>query len=587
MSVGNAVGAVVGAVIGFYVGGPAGALKGAQLGMTVGGIVDPPKGPSVNGPRLTDLTLQSSSYNSVIPRVYGTVAITGNIIWLENNQLKEVVSTSKSGGKGGGGGSEVTTYSYYATFAVALCKGPITGVRRIWIGPNLVYDAGSSDMATMIASNETASLFSLHTGSNTQLPDVRMQATLGVANTPAYRGLAYIVFNDLALKNYGNTLQGSQVKVEVVKDGTIVEYSKLSLFLEDNPYTGMSVNSMPFAADDTSIYYATPLNDPRIQAGSMSIRKLNVYTNTSSVIRTVDVSGSNWGIGSGKNNNGSITFGSYDWCPGAFNGVSIVRDNSKSEYGFYYSIWDDLYYTVRDNGSMYEYIIGPSSLILSKTYIAPFAINPKGWMCDATDKFVYFGVSYGVILKFNRSSGDFIGYANPPGATVVSVVADNEIYFVSTSSLYVTTDFFTTFTLIASDMDWYVSGVANWPFTVIKIAEKLIALGTSRDGQVRIAIIKYSQNISTTEASLSSVVQQECLLSNLLSAGNIDVTQLTQPVKGYRIGRISALKTALEPLQATWPFDIIQSGYKIKFKPRGATSVVTIPESELGSRQGE
>jgi len=65
MSVGNAVGAAVGAVVGFYVGGPAGALKGAQLGMTIGGIVDPPKGPTVNGPRLTDLTLQSSSYRAL------------------------------------------------------------------------------------------------------------------------------------------------------------------------------------------------------------------------------------------------------------------------------------------------------------------------------------------------------------------------------------------------------------------------------------------------------------------------------------------------------------------------------------------
>ena len=37
------------------------------------------------------------------------------------------------GGKGGGGGKVKTTeYLYYASFAVALCEGPITGIGRVW-----------------------------------------------------------------------------------------------------------------------------------------------------------------------------------------------------------------------------------------------------------------------------------------------------------------------------------------------------------------------------------------------------------------------------------------------------------------------
>ena len=57
------------------------------------------------------------------------------------------------GGKGGGGGAETTTYAYYATFAVGLCEGPIVGVRRIWVGSKLFYDAGSSDQSAIMASN--------------------------------------------------------------------------------------------------------------------------------------------------------------------------------------------------------------------------------------------------------------------------------------------------------------------------------------------------------------------------------------------------------------------------------------------------
>ena len=103
---GQVVGGLVGAVAGFFVGGPTGALYGAQIGAMAGGYLDPPKGPTTEGPRLNDLTIQTSTYGAVIPRVYGTVTVTGNILWLENNALKETITKNKSGGKGGGSKSK-------------------------------------------------------------------------------------------------------------------------------------------------------------------------------------------------------------------------------------------------------------------------------------------------------------------------------------------------------------------------------------------------------------------------------------------------------------------------------------------------
>ncbi|MBK7357517.1 hypothetical protein [Propionivibrio sp.] len=86
---GQALGGVVGAIGGFLIAGPKGALYGAQIGMAIGGYLDPPKGPHTEGPRLSDLRYQTSLYGAPIPRVYGTVAITGNVFWLENNQIRE------------------------------------------------------------------------------------------------------------------------------------------------------------------------------------------------------------------------------------------------------------------------------------------------------------------------------------------------------------------------------------------------------------------------------------------------------------------------------------------------------------------
>ena len=62
-SAGQILGGVVGGTIGFFAGNP---FLGAQLGMMVGGYLDPPKGPTVEGPRLTDKTVQTSTYGTDI-----------------------------------------------------------------------------------------------------------------------------------------------------------------------------------------------------------------------------------------------------------------------------------------------------------------------------------------------------------------------------------------------------------------------------------------------------------------------------------------------------------------------------------------
>ena len=59
---GQALGGLVGGIAGFFLGGPTGALYGAQIGLGIGGYIDPPKGPTVEGPRLSDLTVQTSTY---------------------------------------------------------------------------------------------------------------------------------------------------------------------------------------------------------------------------------------------------------------------------------------------------------------------------------------------------------------------------------------------------------------------------------------------------------------------------------------------------------------------------------------------
>lgn len=204
----SAAGSAAGAATGL----PFGAKLGATLGRIAGGFIDNSlnkKGgrlASFHGSRLADLAVQSSTYGKMIPIVYGSARIGGNIIW--SQPIKEVVSTSTSsaggGGKGGGGGGRVTqtstSYSYFATLAVAICEGEVSEISRIWA------DAKQLDLSRYN--------IRLYKGSEAQTADSLIVAIEGAGNTPAYRGLAYAVFEDFPLADFGNRIPNFTFEVK-------------------------------------------------------------------------------------------------------------------------------------------------------------------------------------------------------------------------------------------------------------------------------------------------------------------------------------------------------------------------------------
>jgi hypothetical protein len=82
--------------------------------------------------------------------------------------------------------------------------------------------------------------------------------------------------------------------------------------------------------------------------------------------------------------------------------------------------------------------------------------------------------------------------------------------------------------------------------------------------------------------ALSQVISEECMQSGLLVPSDINASALSSVVRGYRIGSLGAIRAAIEPLQAAWPFDVVQRGYVIHFISRGGASVADIPDVDLG-----
>lgn len=214
----SAVMGSVGASVGSLAGGTFGwtAATWSQIGWTAGVLAAnylfAPDGPEIvnEGPRLTDLKVTSSAYGIDIPKVYGSYRISGNIIWALPLKETRHEETQESG-KGGGGSSETTIwYTYTGTWAMALCEGPISGIKKIWFSGKLVYDNGIHS-TPLTASNHADYL-----GTGTQSINWSIQSNK--PDTPAYRNTAYIVFSNIELETLGNVIPN--VTVEVVASGT-------------------------------------------------------------------------------------------------------------------------------------------------------------------------------------------------------------------------------------------------------------------------------------------------------------------------------------------------------------------------------
>jgi hypothetical protein len=175
---------VILSAVGTAVAGPV----GGAIGLAVGAAID---SAAINaltparriGPRIPELRLSGAAEGAPMAAVFGRARVAGQVIWAARFKERWV-----DGRSGGGKGSRTTSAAYSLSFAVAVCEGPIDGIGRVWA------DGKPMDMAGVV--------MRVHTGAEDQGPDPLIAAVEGEA--PAYRGAAYVVFEDLPLGAYGN-----------------------------------------------------------------------------------------------------------------------------------------------------------------------------------------------------------------------------------------------------------------------------------------------------------------------------------------------------------------------------------------------
>lgn len=128
------------------------------------------------------------------------------MIWATD--LKE----TRSHEGGGKGRPSTTIYSYSACFAVALSSRRISGIGRIW-ADGKIFRGVAGDF-------KTETQFAFHPGSEDQPVDGLMASAESNGGTPAYRGLALAVFEDMDLTEYGNRIPSLAFEV-IADDGSV------------------------------------------------------------------------------------------------------------------------------------------------------------------------------------------------------------------------------------------------------------------------------------------------------------------------------------------------------------------------------
>ena len=206
-----------GTAIGTALGGPIGGLIGGALGAIGGAVVDTLLINALTSrkqhtPQLDQINITNSTEGNAVRKLWGRMRLGGNVIWC--SQFKQYTTKEKStSGKGFGSSSSTKVTHYSLSFAVAFCEdGNSVQIGRIWADGNVL--------------DQTKFTMAFYNGSEGQLPDAFIESIEGTGNVPAYRGTAYLVFQNMTLDDFGNRMP--QITAEIIRTPPIPDPNDLT-----------------------------------------------------------------------------------------------------------------------------------------------------------------------------------------------------------------------------------------------------------------------------------------------------------------------------------------------------------------------
>jgi hypothetical protein len=621
-----------GAAIGSGIGGSFLGMSATSLGWTIGSTLGNllfAEKQHIYGPRLKGDRFTGSALGQVRPIVYGTNRVQGKIIW--QTPYHEHEHTEDSGGKGGGG-TEYTTYTYTRSFAVMLCEGEIEAVRRIWVNGKLEYDwSENSSPSIDFVSGLKMKGIRIYPGSETQLPDPTIQSFEGVSNVSAYRGTAYIVFNEYDVTDLNGACP--VIEAEVVSNASLATTQSLGLALfgtENWTSLGYINEGVAYLAEETSYPpgsvnpgYAVRINGIDLATGN------NVFSfSVPNQIALPDLPGVSRGpccddayfwytMGAqylptgGRVDEVAVVGNAYKLVEGAAAGYGMLYLRNKD--GGYIQIAQ--YGGWNDHGTLQKFMFKRG---IYQTYLFGVSTtsNPdqKRWVQRwdmpnpvATEKYDFTDGTYNLccyvddtdvyvsnagdskIYRFDLNLNLIDSKAMPPGVTPVMIaVADGLLWIAQglggTSNI--------SGTVTAYDYEDY---------TVVGTQSIFVNDSTSRGARSFSMIASGNSLVMTVDDYIFTIqvrraTRQGVLLSDIVAnlhqrsgqtASDYEVGALTDTVRGYKIDEQVSARSCIEQLQIGFLFDAKDSEGKIKYVKRGAYPTEFLTDDDLGAFETE
>jgi len=585
-----------------------GATIGWMGGVVLGNLLFGSKGSNTEGSRLSDLSVQTSTYGGTIQLVYGTMRVSGNVIWSTDLQETRHVSR-QSGGKGGGGSATTTTYTYSVSFAVALCAGPVSTVRRVWADTKLIYDATASNTQ---ATEKYPGVIRIHTGAENQQPDSTMEMHLGAGNVPGYRGLCFLTFTDLQLADFANRIPN--ISAEIVASGAmdcdaIILPKVSSMYREGgviDPVRGvlLCMNSTRAFKYDL-VNNTLALNVPLVN---------NVYGD----LRGLDSEGylyhatDAYGVGMHlcKRNPDTMavvakTTKRVDFSVSGFVlGDKIFVHRSRKVYDLDFGLIADLsdffpssneapmcmdadgryWQAAADKIRRVELdVLGNGDTSEWDVSAWTSGQRPNIIFWDDTTGHLYFKVNMlGRIVKWHPDNG-FVAYVDEVSLAAGWTLQD-DYAFPQKGRLWATND--TSATLVDLVSMRVEKTINLWPYLPTYAThfcgcyEKFThsAIIMTDAGEVKYPLERYGSD----EVSLSSILTDLCERAGL-SQTDILTNEVSQSVHGYVMSRRTSARDAIEPLLGAYFVDAAETDGVLRFVPRGQDLMATIPYNDLGA----
>ena len=613
------VGSALGSAIG--IGASAGWLGGVMLGnLLFGGG----KAQHVEGPRIDDLSVQTSTYGAPIPIVYGTMRLSGNVIW--STPLKEARTVKKSsGGKGGGKKSSQTTYSYSSSFAVGLCVGPVATVRRIWADTKVIYDATADNTQT---TEKYAGVVRIHRGEETQEPDSTLEMHLGVGNAPAFRGLCYLVFTDLQLKDFANRIPN--ISAEVVASGSmqsdVVVFPPAATMIREGGVLDQARGTLIGTGSGHIYKYDVINNRMLLQRPLADPNWSEIYPGADDVFsdfcgmdsqgyyyHTTDLTATTVRIAKRHPETLGIVKISSPKVSATINGI-VRRDklffysncrvyNTELELIIDLSPWFPTYML---NGPMCDDAYGNYWQATGTTTLRKFTPDmfgggtlttypisawtdgeePRTMFWDDFTGHIYLMYGrYGRIIKWHPTLG-YAGHldnaAIPAGWGMQSdfnepingqlwAAAGQKVTLVN----LVTMKIERTINLAP----FAPSPTAHYGGSYDKFTHSVVIMTNA--GQIKYPLERYGNNAVALSGVLSDICQKAGMPPT-----SVITAAVSQSLRGYVVSRRMAAREALEPLLGAYFIDAVETDGVLRFVPRGGTSVASIPRDDLGAADG-